>query len=93
MAAVSVCGVKNSAFSMTIQEEITYPSKPPSTSLKDVSNAFDSLKESVKDLSGAVIGDIQKQGVKKSIHTHLKFYGSIFIFTVLSLIWLRNRKH
>jgi len=91
MVIVSVVGMKDSAFCMTPEEEITYPPKQPSTSLKDVSNAFDSLKSSVKDLTGAITSDIKKQGVKKSVSTHVKFYGSIFIFCVLSLIWLRNR--
>ena len=91
MVIVSVVGMKDSAFCMRPEEEITYPPKQPSTSLKDVSNAYDSLTASVKDLTGAITSDIKKQGVKKSVHTHIKFYGSIFIFGVLSLIWLRNR--
>ena len=88
---VSVCGMKDSVLSMTTEEEITYPPKQPTTSIKDVSNAYDSLTASIKDLSGTITSDIKKQGVKKSVHTHIKFYGSIFIFGVLSLIWLRNR--
>jgi hypothetical protein len=90
---VSVCGIKGSAFCITPDEEITYPPKQPSTSLKDVSNAFDSLTASVKDLSHAVVGDIKKQGISKSVHSHIKFYGSISIFFFLWMVWLRNRKH
>jgi len=90
IAIVSVVEMKGSAFCMTPEEEISYPPKQ-STSLKDVSNAYDSLTASVKDLTGAITSDIKKQGVKKSVHTHIKFYGSIFIFGVLSLIWLKNR--
>ena len=91
IAIVSVVEMKGSAFCMTPEDEINYPPKQPSRSLKDVSNAYDSLTASVKDLTGAITYDIKKQGVKKSVHTHIKFYGSIFIFGVLSLIWLKNR--
>jgi hypothetical protein len=75
------------------EDSFTYRSKPKTTELKDIKIAFHSLKASIKDLSGAVFNDIQKQGLKRSVQTHMKFYGSIFIFTVLTLIWLRNRRH
>ena len=91
MVIFSVSGMKGSAFCITPENEITYPPKQTSTSIKDVSNAYDSLTASVKDLTGAITSDIKKQGVNKSVSTHIKFYGSIFIFGVLSLIWLRSR--
>ena len=93
ITVLTICGVKDSVFSMNPPEEITYPPKPKLTEFKDVNNAFDSLKASVKDLAGAVVGDIKKQGINKSVHDHSKFYGSIFIFGVLTLIWLKNRTH
>lgn len=93
MVVLFTCGVGYSAFSMNPEQEITYPPKPPSTSLRDVSDAFDSLTKSTKDLSHAVVGDIKKQGIIKSVHSHIKFYGSIFIFFFLWMFWFWNREH
>lgn len=90
-----VCGFRASSFALdTKEEEITYPPKPKHIEVKEIVADFDSLTSSVKDLSGAVVGDIKKQGLKKSVETHEKFYGYIFVFGFLYLIWsiTRDRK-
>ncbi len=87
-----VCGFEASAFGMvTKEEEITYPPKQKPTEIKDIVASFDSLTASVKDLAEAVVGDIKKQGLKKSVVTHQKFYGTIFVFGFLYFIWSRTR--
>jgi hypothetical protein len=87
-----VCGFGTSAFAMdTKAEETTYPPKGKPTEIKDIVASFDSLTASVKDLAGAMVGDIKKQGLKKSVVTHQKFYSYIFVFGFLYLIWSRTR--
>lgn len=87
-----VCGFGASALGMdTKQEEITYPQKQNPTEIKEIVANFDSLASNVKDLGGTMVGDIKKQGLKKSVVTHQKFYGSIFVFGLLFIIWLKTR--
>jgi hypothetical protein len=86
------CGFCTSALAMDLkEEEITYPPKQKSTEVKDIVANFDSLTSNVKDLGGAMVGDIKKQGLKKSVVTHQKYYGSIFVFGLLFIIWLKTR--
>ncbi|MEI8045821.1 MAG: hypothetical protein WCI92_00475 [Bacteroidota bacterium] len=87
-----VCGCGASAFAMdTKGGEITYPPKGKPTEIKDIVASFDSLTASVKDLAGAMVGDIKKQGLINSVTTHQKFYASIFVYVFLYLIWSRTR--
>ena len=86
-----ICGFTNQVFCLSNQEEITYPPKQPTTEIEEIVNAYDSLKYSVNDLSETISGDIKKQGLTQSIKSHKKFYSSIFIFGVLTMIWFRNR--
>jgi hypothetical protein len=73
-------------------EEITYPPKPPQTTTKEMVNAGKGLVKESKELGLMIVQGGKDDGsIIATVKKHKKFYGSIFIFTVLTLIWLRNR--
>jgi hypothetical protein len=81
-----------SGFSAVNQEEITYPPKPPETTMKEMVDAGKGLVRETKELGGAMIDGVKDDGgIIATIKHHKKFYGSIFIFFVLFLCWLRGR--
>jgi hypothetical protein len=80
------------SFSKQVSEEILYPPKQKNTSLEDMKMSWDSLIWHATDLKNAVVTDIHERGLKESLTVHSKFYGSIFVFIILSIIWSRNRK-
>ena len=92
LVLVCLCAITSAGYSLNTTEEITYPPKPKPTEIKEIVNSVDSLKANVKDLSRAVTGDIRKHGMIESVKGHKKFYGAIFVFGILSLIWLKSRR-
>lgn len=72
-------------------QEITYPPRQKPTEWREIQNNWDSLVWSIKDLGGTITTDIKQRGLRKSISTHKRFYFSIFLFGILTLIWLRNK--
>ena len=92
LVVVSVCGLKDSAFSMTTVDTITYPPKPPETSMEDVVAAGESVVKESTELGNAMAQGVKDDGgIIATVKKHKKFYGGIFVFSVLTLIWLKTR--
>jgi hypothetical protein len=73
-------------------EEITYPLKPKTTEISEIQESWDSLVWNVQDLGGAMAEDVKENGYVNSISTHRKYYGAIFLYLALFLLWKRNRR-
>ena len=73
-------------------EEITFPPKPPETTTKEMVNAGKGLVRETKELGTAIVKGVKDDGgIIATLRKHKKFYGSIFIFFILSMLFLRNR--
>jgi hypothetical protein len=90
---VVVCFCPTSAgFSSTIQDSISYPSKPPETTIKEMVDAGKGLAKETTELGKAMVNGVKEDGgVVATIRKHKKFYGGIFVFGLLTLIWLKTR--
>lgn len=73
-------------------EEITYPPRVKTTEIHEIQENWDSLVWHVEDLGRAMNKDVKENGFVNSISTHRKFYGAIFLYTALFLLWKRNRR-
>jgi len=94
MAMVCICVLAASGLSVNNQDTISYPPKPPETTTKEMVDAGKGLVRETKELGKAMLnGVIDDGGIINTLKKHKKFYGSIFIFGVLTLIWLKNRTH
>ena len=82
-----------SSIAVRSNEEISYPPKQPSVEIRDISRGLDTLEFEVKDLTEMIATDIRKRGVIRSVQAHQKFYGSILVFGLLTLLWLKNRNN
>jgi len=90
MVCIFVCG--DSAYSMTPVDSVSYPIKPPETSLEDVVAAGKGVVKESTELGSAIAqGLIDDGGIMATIKHHKKFYGTIAIFGFLTLIWLKTR--
>lgn len=73
-------------------EEISYPPKPPETTIKEMVDAGKGLAKETKELSKAMINGVKEDGgVIATVKKHKKFYGGIFVFGLLYLVWLKTR--
>ena len=94
MAVVCICVFAASGLSVNIQDTISYPPKPPETTTKNMVDAGKGLVSETKELGTAIIQGVKDDGgIITTVKKHKKFYGSIFIFGLLTLIWLKNRNH
>ncbi|MCX6244685.1 MAG: hypothetical protein NTU98_08270 [Bacteroidetes bacterium] len=92
MVLVCIC-LSSSGFPSTIQDTISYPPKPPETTTEEMVNAGKGLVKETTELSKAmIIGVKEDGGIVATIRKHTKFYGSIAIFGILTLLWLKNRR-
>jgi len=92
LIVVSVCGLNDSAFPVTTEDSITYPPKPPETTVKEMVDAGKGLVKETTELGKAMVNGVKEDGgITATLKKHKKFYGSIFIFFVLYLLWLKNR--
>jgi hypothetical protein len=73
-------------------DNITYPPAPSPTAAHEITDAWDSLTSSTLALHDQISSSINKEGIVGSVRRHQRFYLSIAVFGLLSLIWLRNRK-
>ncbi len=72
-------------------ESSDYPPQQ-STDLKEIKNAYDSLVENTQELGTSVLSSIRHEGIRNSFDHHFKFFGSIGIFFLLYLVYLKNRR-
>ena len=87
MVLVCVLVIGDSAYCMTPTDTISYPPKPPETSLEDVVAAGKGVvKESTELGSAMAQGVIYDGGIIATAKRHKKFYGSIAIFGFLFLL-------
>jgi hypothetical protein len=82
----------DSISSKPLDQNVTYPPRLKETTWADIETQFDSLKYECKSLGDAVVSDIKDRGLMGSIKYRKKFYGSLFLFSILVIIWLRNQK-
>lgn len=91
MVVVCLC-LTSSGFSGEIQDSTSYPPKQPETSLKEMVDACKGLAKETKELGQAMIRGVKEDGgVVATIKRHKKFYGGIFVFGLLTMIWLKTR--
>jgi len=91
MVVVCLCLI-SAGFSDEIQDSLSYPPPPEKTSTRELVDAAEGLAKETKELEQAMIRGVEEDGgVVATIKKHKKFYGGIFIFGVLTLIWLRIR--
>ena len=94
MAEVCICVFVASGLSVNNQDTISYPPKPPETTTMEMVNAGKGLVNETTELGTAIVKGVKDDGgIIATIKKHKKFYGSIFIFGLLTLIWLKNRNH
>ncbi|MFZ4462500.1 MAG: hypothetical protein ACOYN5_01535 [Bacteroidales bacterium] len=87
MVLVCVLAIGDSAYSITPVDSVSYPIKPPETSLEDVVAAGKGvLKESTELGTAMAQGVIDDGGIVATIKHHKKFYGTIAIFSFLFLL-------
>ena len=92
MAGVCLCAITCSGFSVNAQDSISYPPRQKETTTKEMVDAGKGLIKETTELGKAMVNGVRDDGgISATIKHHKKFYGSIFIFGVLSLIWLKNR--
>ena len=78
---------------MNNNDEVTYPPKPPETSMEEVVAAGEGVVKESTELGTAVVKGVKDDGgIIATIKHHKKFYGSIFIFFVLLMCWFGGRK-
>lgn len=76
----------------TSDEEISYPPRQRSTTLNDIKNSYDSLAQSFKDFENTITSDIVKEhNIRRSLTVHRKFFGSLFVYGLLSLLYFRHK--
>ena len=76
-----------SAFCVTPVDSISYPQKPPETSLEEVVAAGKSVVKESTELGSAVVKGVKDEGgIIATIKHHKKFYGAIAIFGFLFLL-------
>ncbi len=63
----------NTSLALNTEQEITYPSRPKTTELREIMNGMDSLAWSVKDLGATVSSDI-------NIPKDTQFFSKMFLF-------------
>jgi len=91
MVVVCLC-LTSAGFSSEIQDSISYPPKLPETTIKEMVEAGKGLAKETKELGQAMVTGVKEDGgVVATIRKHKKFYGGIFVFGVLTLIWLKTR--
>lgn len=73
------------------EDDISYPPRPSETKISDIVEAGKNLKNEIHELDTAIVNDIKKEGLIKSIRKHQNFYLPIGLFVVLYLIWLKTR--
>lgn len=91
MVVVCIC-LSSFGFSVNNQDTISYPSKQPETSLKEMVDAGKGLAKETKELGQAMINGVKEDGgIIATVKKHKKFYGGIFVFGLLYLVWLKTR--
>lgn len=59
--------------------------------ISNISANFDTIKTVGTELASQISQGIEKNGIKKEVKTHQKFYYPIIFFGILYLIWLKTR--
>lgn len=91
MVVVCLC-LTLDGFSMEGQDSTSYPPKPPETTIKEMVDAGKGLAKETKELGQALINGVKEDGgIISTVKKHKKFYGGIFVFGLLYLVWLRTR--
>ena len=92
MIVVCLCLIPSSGFSVNNQDTISYPPKPPETTLKEMGDAAKGLAKETTELGKAMVNGVKEEGgVIATAQRHKKFYGGIFVFGLLYLVWLKTR--
>jgi len=74
------------------QDSTSYPPKLPKTKISDIVNAANGLAKETTELGQAMITGVKEDGgVIATLKKHKKFYGGIFVFGILTIIWLKTR--
>lgn len=91
MVVVCLC-LTLDGFSMEIMDSTSYPPKLPETTLKELVDAGKGLAKETKELGQAMINGVKDDGgIIATVKKHKKFYGGIFVFGLLYLVWLKTR--
>ena len=94
MAVVRICVFAASGLSVNNQDTISYPPKPPETTTMEMVNAGKGLVKETNELGTAIVQGVKDDGgIIATVKKHKKFYSGIFIFGLLTLIWMKNRTH
>ena len=91
MVVVCLC-LTPDGFSSEILDSTCYPPKLPETTLPEMVDAGKGLAKETKELGQAMINGVKDDGgIIAAFKKHKKFYGGIFVFGMLYLVWLKTR--